>query len=374
MTRQADQWAKITWKNSLSLRMKNGTSEGNIPYLPLNGPVRMSTGRRRIPLRRFTTHPAVLSVIALSIFAAGCTIGPTESGSFDRTTSVSGPIQLDLRNGSGHVEIRTGQPGQVHIHGEYSIWSLIWSNGQTNGQEVQAHPPIEQQGSVIRIGYQGEELNHVQINYTIYVPPETELRAQVGSGSLDVSGVKGPAVLHTGSGHITVMDINGDLDVETGSGTINLTGISGRVTATTGSGRIELNGIGGEIRASTGSGSLHISRSPGRINGRTSSGGIEADGVADDLHLTTGSGSVHIQGNPSLSSFWQIHTGSGSLTLDVPSNASFRLHAQAHSGRIESDIPVIMEEQTGRHELRGRIGSGSASVELEAGSGTIHIR
>ena len=325
-------------------------------------------------MHKFTHSSATLLTLVVALLSTGCMFGPAETGSFDKTLSVSGPIQLDLHNGSGHVEIRAGQASQVRIHGEYSIWAMAWSDGRSTGQEVQAHPPIEQQGSVIRVGYQSDRLSRVQITYTIDVPAETEVRAQVGSGSLDVSGVKGPAVLHTGSGRITVMDINGDLEAETGSGALNVTGVTGRLTATTGSGRIELNGIGGEIRTSTGSGSLHISRSAGRINGRTGSGSIEADGAADDLRLSTGSGSVRIQGNPSPGSFWQIHTNSGSVTLDVPSNASFRLHALAHSGRIESDLPVIMEEQMGRRELRGRIGSGSASVELDAGSGSIHIR
>ncbi len=325
-------------------------------------------------MRKIVPCSLLFLALAIALVVSGCMFGPAESGSFDRTISVSGPIQLDLHNGSGHVEVRVGQTGQARIHGDYTIWAMVWSDGQTNGQELQNHPPVEQQGNVIRVGNQGDSLNHVRINYTIYVPADTELRAQVGSGGVDVTGLQAVAQVRTGSGQINATDIHGDIEAGTGSGSITLTGISGRVTATTGSGRIELNGIGGDIRASTGSGSLRISRCSGRINGRASSGSIQADGAAADLRLSTSSGSVQVQGNPAPSSYWEIHTGSGGVTLDVPSDASFRIHALAHSGRIESDLPVVMEGQVGRRELRGRIGSGSASVDLEAGSGSIHIR
>ncbi len=324
-------------------------------------------------MRRLVNKAALCTIIVLAVVAGACTSGPGDSGSFDRTLIVTGPTQLELHNGSGHVEIRSGQAGQVRVHAEFSVWSFIFEDNHNQVQEVTAHPPVEQQGNVIRVGYQDDAIMRVRMDYTIYVPEDTEVRAQIGSGNLDVSDVQGPAVLRTGSGGIAARHIRNDTDVNSGSGGIALADISGRASAVTGSGTIELSRINGDIRASTGSGRIYLEQTPGRIDARTGSGGIEITGAADDMRATTSSGTIRIEGNPSPGSYWQVHTGSGSITLDVPSDASFRVHAVSRSSSISSDLPIIIEQQA-KHEARGHIGGGAANVELETGSGGIHIR
>src|SRR5215467_14510519 len=48
---------------------------------------------------------AVAGVVALSVVVLGCGTGMAAQGSFDRTYTVSGPIRLNLANGSGSVQI-----------------------------------------------------------------------------------------------------------------------------------------------------------------------------------------------------------------------------------------------------------------------------
>lgn len=324
-------------------------------------------------MRRLVNYTALCAILCLAVIATGCSIGPGDSGSFDRTLTVTGPAQLELHSGSGRVEIRAGQAGQVRIHADFTIWSSMFEETHNQAQDFAAHPPVDQQGNVIRVGYQDQSFRQVKVEYTIYVPQDTEVRAQIGSGNMDVSDVQGPAVLRTGSGSITARHIHNDTEAESGSGSISLADISSRATATTGSGTIELSRIGGDIRTSTGSGRIDLEETRGRINVKTGSGGIQVTGASDDVRATTGSGSIRIQGNPAASSYWQIHTGSGSITLDVPSDASFRVHASSHNASINSDLPLTIDQQD-RREVRGHIGSGTASVELETGSGSIHIR
>lgn len=318
-------------------------------------------------------YAASLFVMALVVAASGCGFGPGETGSFDHTYTVSGPVQLELHNGSGYAQIRTGSTGQVHVRAEYTAWNSIFEDAEGQLKELNSSSPVEQQGNFVRVGFSSELLHNVRVNYTIEVPVDTELHAQVGSGDLEVTDIKGPATLHTGSGRITVRNIQNDASADSGSGSIALADVSGRASATTGSGTIELNRVGGEIHASTGSGRIEMDQVHGRVTARTGSGSIQVSGVSDDLRATSSSGSIHVQGNPAASSYWQIHTGSGSITLDVPSDAGFRVHAVTHSSSINSDLPLTIEEQ-GRHELRGRVGNGNGSVDLETGSGGIHIR
>jgi DUF4097 and DUF4098 domain-containing protein YvlB len=324
--------------------------------------------RKLIPLG------SILASIFMAAFSVGCGIGPGESGTFDKTMTVTGPVQLEVNNGSGRVEIRSSQSGQVRIHAEFTVWRSIFDDKNSNLDEIRNHPPVDQQGNLVRVDSRSDLFNHVRVDYTIYVPAETEVRANLGSGSIEVNDVQGPVNLHTGSGRIGAHRIHGDTETKTGSGSIELIDIGSRASAETGSGGIELSHIGGDVRASTGSGSIRMDRTPSRIETHTGSGSINISGAGNDLRARTGSGSIHIDGNPLPSSYWDIHASSGSITLAVPDDAGFRLHARSGSGSIQSDLPVTTEELTSRHEMRGRIGNGSASVDLQTGSGGIHIR
>ena len=324
--------------------------------------------RKLIPLG------SILALILMIAFSAGCGIGPGESGTFDKTMTVTGPVQLEVNNGSGRVEIRSGQSGEVRVHAEFTVWRSIFDDKNDHLSEIRNHPPVDQQGNLVRIESRGDQFNHVRVDYTIYVPAETEVRANVGSGSMEVNDIQGPVILHTGSGHIGAHRIHGDAETKTGSGSIELIDIGSRASAETGSGGIELSHVGGDVHVTTGSGSIRMDRTPSRIVTHTGSGTINISGAGNDLRASTGSGSIHVEGNPQPSSYWDIHASSGSITLPVPSDAGFRLHARSGSGSIETDLPVTTEELMGRHEMRGRIGDGSASVDLQTGSGGIHIR
>ena len=94
------------------------------------------------------------------MMAAGCGNGidvsafaqSRERGAFERALTVDGPVGITLRTGSGHVDIRTGTVDRVRVVGRITA-----SHGQDGDavariREIEAVPPIEQAGNVIRIG------------------------------------------------------------------------------------------------------------------------------------------------------------------------------------------------------------------------------
>jgi DUF4097 and DUF4098 domain-containing protein YvlB len=316
---------------------------------------------------------ALMTAAGLCVFAAGCAMGPGETGSFERTLSVTGPLRLDLENGSGSVDIRAGEAGQVHIRGEVHVRGWSWRDARQQLEDIIAHPPIEQHGNLIHVGLNKFRMRMATISYRIVVPPETELQAATGSGSLEVRGIHGPARLIVGSGGVTAADIREDTQVTAGSGGVTLANIGGEVRILAGSGGITLSATHGDIRVTAGSGGITIAAPGGRINAKTGSGGITIGGAAADLRVATGSGSLEISGDPAPQSYWELHTGSGSIEIGVPASASFRLHAHSSSGSIDSGIPIVVEERT-RRELRARAGGGEARIEAHSASGSIHIR
>jgi hypothetical protein len=316
----------------------------------------------------------ILLVLAagLATCLAGCMALPTATSSFDRNLTVNGPVRLELTNGSGETHIRAGAPGEVRIHGEFRAHAWPWESVQHRVANIVQNPPVEQQDNLIRVGGAARYTN-VAVNYTITVPPETEVRGLIGSGDIDVRGIHGPVNLTAGSGNVSADGIAENVQAVAGSGNIRLSNVRGQVQAAAGSGNLELTAIGGEIRAHTGSGNIMITRPEGNVTLGAGSGNISVSNASGDLRARTSSGELVIDGNPGAHSYWEFHTSSGSVELHVPADAGFRLHARSSSGSIETSIPIVIEERTSPHELRARVGQGQARVEVETSSGGIHL-
>jgi DUF4097 and DUF4098 domain-containing protein YvlB len=309
-----------------------------------------------------------------ALAAAGCSTGfSSATSTFDRDFTVSGPLNLELSNGSGDARITRGGPGQVHIHGEIRVRSVLGGSIQNRLSEIAQNPPVQQDGNLIRVGDEARELRNVQINYTIVVPGETELRGRTGSGNIEVHDIRGPVDMTAGSGDLTAEGIDREVKGTCGSGSIRMNRIHGDAQATAGSGDIHLLSVQGEVRTQTGSGDVRIEKPSGPVTAGAGSGDISITGASADLQLHTGSGELQVEGNPAPKSYWELHTSSGGVGLQVPSSASFRLVARSSSGRIQTSIPIVIEEQTSKHELRARVGDGGARVEVETSSGEITL-
>ncbi len=312
-------------------------------------------------------------VVFTATVIAGCVSHSGVEGSFDRQFTVNGPVALELTSGSGDALITAGPSGEVRVHGEIHVDSWSSESGQTRLQQVESNPPISQEGNLIRIGGSKRSGGNVSIDYTIVVPQDTQLRSTSGSGDVRVRGIQGPANLTCGSGDVTASEINGDVQVFCGSGDIKLSKIKGQARVTTGSGDITLHTIRGETRLQTGSGALEISNPGDALEANTGSGDITIKGASADVRLRTSSGEIDVEGNPGSSNYWDFHTGSGEVTLHVPSAASFRLYARSSSGDIDAAIPIVMEGTAGKHELRARLGDGKGRVEIQTSSGDISL-
>ena len=313
------------------------------------------------------------ALLATALAFAGCAGGTWEQGSFDRTLTVSGPVHIDLSNGAGGVEIRGGAPRRVRIHAEVRAGGFPFGNPQQRLEDILSHPPIEQNGDTIRVGKDSRTWRNMSIRYVIETPAESEVESRLGSGEQEVRDVRGPARLSTGSGAIRASHIARGAHLTTGSGRIEASDLGDAVRATAGSGAITLNGVKGEVRASAGSGAITLSAAEGRVQLRAASGSIVVHDASGDLDVHTASGRIAVDGNPAANSNWELKSVSGLVELSVPQDASFQLSAKALSGSIRADLPIAVEEQS-RHELRARLGSGKARVQVHTVSGSIRLR
>lgn len=260
------------------------------------------------------------------IVLSGCDVisiaaqGDRARGRFERALTVNGPVELNVRTGSGSIDIRTGDGNRVQIVGRVSAGSRDGVDSAERVRRVETTPPITQAGNVIRIGDTNDDpmYRNVSISYELVVPANTRVHAQTGSGSQTIGSVDGPVHAQTGSGSIRIQRTGGSLHAQTGSG------------------NIEANSVGGEVHAQTGSGNVEVTQ-------------------VSRADVT-------------------VQTGSGSVTLTLPQDAAYTLNARTGSGSISTAQPLTVQGRLGRNHLTGTVRGGGNMVHVRTGSGSIDIR
>jgi DUF4097 and DUF4098 domain-containing protein YvlB len=323
--------------------------------------------RRQITLATFT------AALMGAAFLAGC--GPESSAvqTADRTFTVTGPVQLELENGSGNSRVTVGSPGEVRIHAEFRVYAWPWEDPDRTLRDIVAHPPFSQEGNLIRIDHAGWGISSFSAEYSIVVPPDTRMHGIVGSGNLDVNGIAGPANFVVGSGNISATAITNDAHAIAGSGNVTFANSQGRIDVTAGSGNVVVRDAKDEVRIRTGSGNIRVEQPGANVEASTGSGEIELRGATADVRLHTGSGAISVDGNPAPATYWDIRASSGDVELHVPSSASFRFYARSSSGGIDVTVPSVTEGTPGKHDFEARVGDAKARVEVETSSGSISL-
>jgi Putative adhesin len=328
-------------------------------------------------LRRTT---ALLLMCLVSGAASLC--AAREEGSFDRSLRVSGSVDLDVSTGSGDIAARAGSASVVRVHATIRAnngWFFGSSDAESKIRQLEANPPIVQEGNYIRIGHiEDPELRRgVSISYEIEAPQQTQLKASSGSGDVAAEGFRGPVNASSGSGDVRASDIGDELSAATGSGDVRANSVRGQVHIITGSGGIQATAISGPFYLHTGSGDIRLTEAStgadsagGKLT--TGSGSVQVTGVNGSLWIQTGSGDITAQGMAS--GDWNLGTGSGTVVVRLPAQASFNLDAHTDSGSILTRRQVTVQGTIPKGTLRGVVGRGGPLVKLRTGSGDIQVQ
>jgi hypothetical protein len=299
----------------------------------------------------------VFATALVVLFTSTIVLASTPQGSFEKTLTVSGPVDLDVLTHSGDVTVRAVSSGSVLIRGKIYVGNhWLSGNREADVHEIEQHPPIRQDGNKIHIDY--VDMKNISVNYEISVPADTVVRTHSGSGDLIVEGT------------------HGNVDAQTGSGDVKLANLTGEIRLQTGSGNIRARQISGSVKGGTGSGDIEVDEtSSGDIDLHTGSGNITARGVQGGFHGETGSGDVTAEGTQS--GTWDIRTGSGNVHVRLPASAAFDADISTSSGSIDVGSPIEMTVQ-GRvddthRQIHGKVHGGGPLLKVRTGSGDIHI-
>jgi hypothetical protein len=273
-----------------------------------------------------------------SVMLAG-RIMAAEEGSFDRSVSVSGPVDLDIRTDSGGISVEPGQSSTVQIHAILKAQENGFGSGDAASRirELERNPPVEQSGDTVRVGYVHDRnlLRGISMRFEVRTPPDTHVRARADSGGIHVEGLKGPIDCKTDSGGIQVRDIQSDVHVAADSGGIRINHVDGAVTARVDSGGVEATNVNGQIDAQADSGSVRLSQSQAApIRAKADSGGV---------------------------------------SVRLAKNAGYNLSIEADSGNIS--VPeMTVKSGFSSHHIQGQVGPGGPPVEIRVSSGNVSVQ
>lgn len=258
----------------------------------------------------------------------------------EKRFAVSGRPEVTLTTFDGSIEVRPWDRPDV----------LVEIERRASSKEAAADIEIraEQDGNRVLIDVRlksGDRHFRFGLNRSarliVSVPASSDLLATTGDGSIDVERIDGRIELRSGDGAIRGRDLSGDLRAQTGDGSIRLEDVDGSLDMGTGDGSMVANGRLSALRARSGDGSVTIRVEPGSQP--------EED--------------------------WNIYTGDGSVTLELPEDFDAEFDAHTGDGSVSVRDGALSDTlESSRRSVRGKLGTGGHSVRVRAGDGSITLR
>jgi DUF4097 and DUF4098 domain-containing protein YvlB len=288
---------------------------------------------------------AALALAAL-LATAGCIdlVGADGGKYVERETkhfTTSGTPDLNLNTFDGGIEIRAWDKPDVEV--------VIEKRGVTKEAAATIEVRSDQSGNQVTVeatvpkssGFERHFNYSRSARLIVSAPARSNLLAKSGDGSITVERITGRLELRSGDGSIRGRDLGGDVKAHTGDGSIRLDGVNGSLDVDTGDGSVAVTGQLTTVRARSGDGSVTV---------RTSNGSSPA---AD----------------------WEITTGDGAITLELPEPFNAELDAHTGDGGIQMNDVTLSNVggKIGRNSVRGRLGSGGRLVRLRTGDGSITL-
>jgi DUF4097 and DUF4098 domain-containing protein YvlB len=220
---------------------------------------------------------------------------------------------------------------------------------------------------------------------------------RTAGGDITLGTVGGNATCTTAGGKIAATLVRGEARFETGGGDVSAQEVQGLVHAATMAGSIRIYNAGSAVIASTGGGPIDVGQAHGVVTARNSGGpvkvgsaegvrcenaggGVNLDNISGSVRVSTAVGSIIaslLAGKSMSDSF--LSTGSGDITVIIPSNLGVTIRAQnelaGNIRRIVSEFPGIsVRVEGGQVVAEGPVNGGGPILRISGTGGTIFIK
>jgi hypothetical protein len=356
-----------------------------------------------------TIHARIGAVIAAALFIAGCASAARADTIEARHSFRQGDVDeirvVDRRSTAGIV-IRSSIDTEIELSQGASDEIEIVMSGEVRSNRRRCMPTLEVDesrgtveavvtlcnGPVFFLNLSGELRIEVSVprdwqgdyfvdgsSASVVIGDATLARVGVdlSSGSTRIGRLRADDVeIESSSGVVDVESIEADtVTIGTSSGLTEIGELLAReTTIDTSSGGATVDAVAGNVEADLSSGLLSIDfggrRGSARVN--SSSGGVEILGIDGSVTVDVSSGTITVD-FARIREDSRIEASSGDVRLTLPSSANLDVDLETSSGGIRVDFPVTVEGAMDDDELRGRIGSGGPTLEVDTSSGRIVV-
>lgn len=274
------------------------------------------------------------------LFSMMALLAATQGGfQTDTTFTVAQGTRLQVETQGGDITVRAWDRNQVRVQAAHSR---------------RTHVSIQISGALVILEAEADRGPANMVDYTVTVPAWMALNLEGMYTTIDVTGVRGAVTAESLEGDITVKGAAEGLKLETVNGRIIVEGARGVTTLTTVSEGIEASDIQGDLTASSVSGNIVLRQ----INSRA----VEAETV---------SGTIIMDGRMVDGGSYSLLTHSGSVLVTIPDGSNVNIAAATGSGSVRATFPLPAADRPSRRRQSYRLGSGSATLDIEAFSGSI---
>jgi hypothetical protein len=297
--------------------------------------------------RPFSTRPgSLVLLIGLAAASSSCVLSldsssVQETSRVEKRFSVTGTPDLSLITFDGSIEIRAWDRSEVVVEVE--------KRGVDKAELETIEIKVDQSGDRISIEARKPPGGRAMIRLgpspsakiIASVPQKCNVLARSGDGSISIERVSGKVELDTGDGSVRGSDLVGQLRAHTGDGSMKFESVTGPADIDSGDGSVSLSGKLPAVRLRTGDGSVSLRAEAGSV-------------MSDD---------------------WEIRTGDGGVTVELPDPFNAELDASSGGGSVRvQDLNLTVSGEQGKREVRGRLGSGGHVLKVRTGDGTVSIR
>jgi hypothetical protein len=323
---------------------------------------------------------------------------------------------------NSHISIHTLR-GDIEVHAEDAAEIRVsakktghaWSENEAQRECQRVSVAISHSGDGYEVGTQGSDTQRCTVSLEVHVPKQAEVSARTDHGDVHLAGLEGAASVNTARGDVEVRDAGGDVGVETRKGDIQISDAAGNVKISGRGGDLNISNVAGAAnidgeffgsirlekiskgihflsqrtdltvtklsgRVDTSSGNLEITDASGSISLKTRDYDINMENIGGRIHIENRNGSVELRfANPPKDDI-EIANERAGITVTLPAKSAFEIHADSHSGEIESEFTDSALKKTGGGDedsdshLEGKVGSRGPKINLKTSYGSIALR
>jgi uncharacterized protein (DUF2345 family) len=149
----------------------------------------------------------------------------------------------------------------------------------------------------------------------------------------------------------------------------------GRVSLRSSDGSIRLANFKGDMDLQSSDGAVEVEGVDGALKARASDGHLKIAGRFDSLQLSTSDGRIEARAlaGSTIRSSWDLHSGDGSVTVQLPDAFAADVELHTGDGHISLDMPVSVEGQLGHNNIHGKLNGGGNLLTIHTGDGSIRL-